>query len=193
LALQDLALRHYQWMSRLVARVAQALGLPREEVGDAQQGAFLVLVRVVKLFDSRRGGEGRTADFRAFLGLKLTSYVRDFARQWRRREAHLDRSTEAQRVLQDGSDEGASACHRPWATAAAEDPALAAEGCDLLQRLKEALSWLGAADRELLDGWAAGLSLHVLAERVGVSYRQVRYRLSQLLSWLKQRLNGHAC
>jgi hypothetical protein len=58
-ALEALLLRLRPWMDACIAREAARAALPPEEVCDARQGAFLVLLRTLTDFDPGQGGSAR--------------------------------------------------------------------------------------------------------------------------------------
>jgi RNA polymerase sigma factor (sigma-70 family) len=179
-ALHALALRHLDWMYRRVAREASDSHLAHEDVCDAQQRAFFVLLRVVGLFDKqRRGGTGRPT-FRSFLGLRLSTLVRNLARQLRRLEKYRDRSPVAARILRGDLADAAGSQRREEI----DDPAVLAERGELAERLREAVRRLPTLERWVVEGRLAGNSLCALAKQAGVSYYRLKYAWRQAKSQL---------
>src|SRR5439155_17728985 len=135
-AVTALVLRVRAWMDCWVVRLGRRARLLREDIEDAQQGAFFVLLRAIERFDPGRGAAGQTCRFRTFLVLKLRGYILDLAKHLQREEAHLDRSAAAGREAAVHLGPGATACGgRPRVP---DDPAVAAEQRELADQLGEA-------------------------------------------------------
>jgi RNA polymerase sigma factor (sigma-70 family) len=189
-AIAALVLRLRAWMDSWVVRLARRARLPREDIEDAQQGAFFVLLRAIERFDPGRGAAGQTCRFRTFLALKLRGYVLDLAKHRQRAEAHLDRSAAAGREADVHIGPGATAYRgRPRLT---DDPAVAAEQRELSDQLWQAVDQLDEPARWLLDGRAAGFSFRALAAQTGVPCNHLKYRWRRTLNRLAARLGTGA-
>jgi RNA polymerase sigma factor (sigma-70 family) len=189
-AITALVLRLRAWMDSRVARLARRARLQWEDIEDAQQGAFFVLLRAIERFDPGRGAAGQTCRFRTFLALKLRGYILDLAKHLQREEAHLDRSAAAGREAAVHSGPGATACGcHPRVP---DDPAVAAEQRELADQLWEAVGQLDEPARWLLDGRAAGFSFQALAAQTGVPCDRLKYRWRRTLGRLAARLGTGA-
>jgi hypothetical protein len=102
-----------------------------------------------------------------------------------RQEARLERTVPADELLTRGAS-GPRAKQR----ATGDDPALAAEGRDLAQRLRQVVGQLPPEDRALVEQLMAGVSLKAAARELGMLYHVAKQRRREVFAWLRRQLAG---
>lgn len=170
-----LLLRHHDWVARRVRWLARKNGLAAADAEDAVQDSYFALRKAVGRFEPCAG-----CTFRTFLKRVVTDRFRDFARALKRRA----RAAEAPA----GTAPGARPAVDPPDHRPASNPAAAAEGKELVGRLRAAAQQLAESDQALVAMCLDGLPLRDIAQRLGVSYDAAKHRRRALHRDLARRL-----
>ncbi len=183
-----LVLRYYVRVCRRVAGQARRRGLPADEVADAQQEAMRAMLEAIDTYGARESADAAPCPFGAFLWAVLRKRWADYLRKRRRAEDHLDRSIQAPLLLQGDAPQPATSARPARRPCHDEDPALAAQGRELRERIGLKVQARGPEDRRLWELANAGLSLRRIAREAGLGYHRVKRQWQKLLTWLAEQL-----
>jgi RNA polymerase sigma factor (sigma-70 family) len=179
-----LLLRDFPWACGLIAHWAKTARLPPDLVADAQQDAWLGMVKAVRRFDPRRDCSRRT-----FLRKVIADRFQDFVKKYRRSESHYDRSVAAARLVE-GQPHAARCPLTTLLDSPGNDPAQAVVREELCEFLEEAWRHLGEGERRLVESIVAGTPLVVVARAQGVSRITVIRQRNNALAKLRVRPRG---
>jgi RNA polymerase sigma factor (sigma-70 family) len=148
---------------------------PEKSVSDLLQTTWLRAFLGIGDFRGGVNDEQTAALFRAWLAIILRRAVSNEARHDRVRQA-----------LRGGPVPGEAEVAGPD-----QPPSVAVMRAELQAQVREAMARLGAAEREVLQlHLVEGLSDPTIAERLGITLHQARYRREQALKEMKGHLEG---
>jgi RNA polymerase sigma factor (sigma-70 family) len=182
-AAQALMLRHFHWLSSLVARKARHTGLVNADVDDAQQETVFWMSEAIAHYDTLELARPTGCRFRSFLYLVVSARLHNYVRRIRRLNKRYQR---AGRSFGEGTKLPTGDNLRvTWNHLAMDNPALALVRQENQTRLRRTLDRLGEPARILWDCLAAGMRLRDFARQQGVSYHQAKRQRQKLLAKLR--------
>jgi RNA polymerase sigma factor (sigma-70 family) len=136
--------------------------------------------------DSSLGG----AKFRTFLSRVLDRHLRRWAQKYRHAEGGWQGRPASAAAPRQAPPRYEILERLPLSPVSQPDPEAIAEKHEMPQALQRALADLDAWRRSFWDFLAVGMSLHEIAEELGISYEAAKRERRNLLRWLKVRLRG---
>jgi RNA polymerase sigma factor (sigma-70 family) len=177
-----------------VARMARRCRLTDAEIEDAQQEGVFWVLEAIRIFDARQpanqniDGESGTS-FHTFLFSVLSFRFKDFLKRQRRttcRERFVSCETdEFSLVDEDGSLQSGTP---KLATAKSDDPVHIVELREATEQLERAISQLDEPSQQIWNLLRAGVSLHSIAQELGISYEAVRRRRRRMIADIRSNL-----
>jgi len=188
---RELMLRYYPWVNRYVGRCVGWLRIGPVEWEDARQDAVLGIPHAIEHYDLCQRDRPRPARFCTYLRRVVRNRLRDFLRHHRRVENHYDRSAAAAALLHPRSEPlPAPGQPAPLVDHGESNPVKIAQWREELACLDEALNGLDEPLRSLGQGLKQGMTLEMIAAKLGRSYDAVRHLNLRLVQELRVRLRS---
>jgi RNA polymerase sigma factor (sigma-70 family) len=170
-----LILRHYQPMSKLIARKAKHRGLAAD-VQDAQQNGVFGILEAINGYNTLEAVKPRGCSFRSYVYMVVLARFQDFVKHVRRVERRY-------RSLERAEEGPANWLARCFASRRS-DPADVVARQEETARLHRALARLDEPLRRLWQELSSGKKLPQIAREQSLSYDQVRRQRQRLLTHL---------
>lgn len=179
-----LIVRHFDWVVTRVDWLAGKYNLSKEDHEDANQDAVLWFFEAITHFDIEQIDRLRECSFRSFVYNVVSMRFKDFLRRLER----LDRYKKQLPLLGYSTDEG----RRHLAAYLAGnvrhtmcDAIASAEIHEMVMRLHAVLQQQDRSMKEMGELLSAGVSLHEIALRQGISYDAAKRRRRKMLKHLR--------
>ena len=193
LAFQELLIRHYDYVRRLVGRRGTEWGWRWDAIEDAQSDATFAIIQAIDRFDpNRSGSNGRPCSFRTFLTGVVVDQLIDFGRKRKRYRQRNEISLDSGHAA---GHQTHCACRRCRQVAAAvlsnePDPAEVAEQNERAVRLQHAIARLkpiyrGVAELVLAD---PDISIQEIAAELKINVECAKKRRTKSHAMLKRLL-----